>query len=295
VVSNYSYFWYGGTGNNDGAVATSTFTSPRVLAIDSADNLYVYGSAFTSSSISYTGLRKISSAGVVSSIRDVTTSGGLVAAGNSGYGIAVDSTTSTLYVAQSGSIMRGVPVPTLTSANSVTLEKDVVYGASSPAYTAVFASGSGVTGLGTYTATTLPAGLTFDAATQQITGTPTATGTTTVTLGATDSYGTGTNTLTIIVATKPGVPTLSSTTASATQVSVAFSAGTTGGSAITGYTVTASPVGGVPARACCIGAAIVFLIDTFGARDGSMSSSITDLRIFGAPPHWNGFAAVGGV
>ena len=29
VVSDYSYFWYGGTGNNDGAVASATFTNPR--------------------------------------------------------------------------------------------------------------------------------------------------------------------------------------------------------------------------------------------------------------------------
>ena len=57
VVSDYSYFWYGGTGNNDGAVASATFTYPRSIAIDSANNLYVYGSSFTSSSTSYTGLR----------------------------------------------------------------------------------------------------------------------------------------------------------------------------------------------------------------------------------------------
>jgi hypothetical protein len=218
-VSDDSYYWYkdqfdSNFVNNDGSVASATFTSPRTITIDSANNLYVYGSAFTG----YTGLRKISSAGVVSSIRDVASPAVLSPSGNSGYGIAVDSINSTLYVAQSGSIMRGVPVPTLTSATSVTLEKDVAYSAGSPAYTAVFSSAG--TGLGTYTATTLSAGLVIDAATGLITGTPTATGTTTVTLGATDSNGTGTNTLTIIVATKPGVPTGVTPTASVGQVSV---------------------------------------------------------------------------
>ncbi len=59
-----------------------------------------------------------------------------------------------------------------------------------------------------FTATPLPAGLTLNAATGVITGTPSATGTTSVLLGAVNSTGTGNATLTITVAAAGVAPTV---------------------------------------------------------------------------------------
>lgn len=55
----------------------------------------------------------------------------------------------------------------------------------------------------TYAATELPAGLTVNPATGAISGTPTADGTTSVTISATNASGTGTASLSIVIATTP--------------------------------------------------------------------------------------------
>jgi|GEM_PF-1170535 PKD repeat protein len=63
-----------------------------------------------------------------------------------------------------------------------------------------------------YTATGLPAGLSINAATGAINGTPTAAGVSVVTLGAANGTGTGTATLTLTVAAAGAVPVITSTT-----------------------------------------------------------------------------------
>lgn len=99
----------------------------------------------------------------------------------------------------------------------------------------------------------LPAGLTLNASTGRISGTPTgaqSTGTYTVTASRSSVYGLQARssiTLTLDVIDVPGAPTIGMATAGDGSASVAFTAPTsTGGSAITGYTVTSSP-GGITA------------------------------------------------
>jgi hypothetical protein len=95
----------------------------------------------------------------------------------------------------------------------------------------------------------LPAGLTLNASTGVISGTPTSTAVnTTYTITATDANGdteTGTFSTQVILPTEPGAPTIGIATATGqTTATVSFTApSSTGGSTITGYSVIASPGG----------------------------------------------------
>lgn len=93
------------------------------------------------------------------------------------------------------------------------------------------------TGPITYDATNLPAGLSFDAGTQQITGNPTAAGTYNITLTATNAGGTATETLVLTVGTPPTIT--SPLTASGTA-GVQFSTYTVDGTGTPEITYSAS-------------------------------------------------------
>ena len=92
-----------------------------------------------------------------------------------------------------------------------------------------------------YEATGLPAGLTVNSGTGLISGKPTAAGTSTVTLSATNSTGTGSATLTLTIALPKPVIT-SATTASGT-VGIAFSYQITGSNSPTSHGATGLPAG----------------------------------------------------
>jgi hypothetical protein len=107
---------------------------------------------------------------------------------------------------------------------------------------------SGGTGPYTYAVTNgaLPAGLSLNSSTGEISGTPTAVETASFTITATDANSvTGSANYAMTVdASVPGAPTIGSATAGDTQATVSFTApASDGGAAITGYTVTASPGG----------------------------------------------------
>ncbi len=93
----------------------------------------------------------------------------------------------------------------------------------------------------TYTATPLPAGLTVSATTGLISGTPTAAGTFTVVLGATNSGGTGTSALTLIVVAP--APVITSIAAASGRVGSAFGYTISATNSPTSFTATGLPAG----------------------------------------------------
>ncbi|MVA23104.1 putative Ig domain-containing protein [Agrobacterium vitis] len=96
------------------------------------------------------------------------------------------------------------------------------------------------------TSGTLPAGLSLNTSTGEISGTPTAAANTSFTVTATDANSaTGSASYSLAVAADlPGAPTIGTASAGDTQATVSFTApANDGGAAITSYTVTASPGG----------------------------------------------------
>ncbi|HUR58776.1 MAG TPA: putative Ig domain-containing protein, partial [Opitutaceae bacterium] len=89
----------------------------------------------------------------------------------------------------------------------------------------------------------LPGGLSLNAASGVLSGTPTAAGTFNGVVTATNAGGTATQSFSIVIAaTVPGAPTIGAATPGNSQASIAFSApASNGGATITGYTATCTP------------------------------------------------------
>ncbi len=90
-------------------------------------------------------------------------------------------------------------------------------------------------------ATGLPAGLSINSATGLVSGAPTATGTSTVTLNASNSAGTGSATLTLSI--NPAVPVITSASTASGTVGVAFSYQITASNSPTSFGATGLPAG----------------------------------------------------
>jgi Putative Ig domain len=93
-----------------------------------------------------------------------------------------------------------------------------------------------------FSASPLPANLTFNWVTGEISGTPSEAATTVVSLGASNAGGTGTATLTITVAAPP-VPNISSTTTASGVVGTAFSYQIEASNSPTSFSATGLPAG----------------------------------------------------
>jgi hypothetical protein len=92
-----------------------------------------------------------------------------------------------------------------------------------------------------YNATGLPAGLSVNTSTGAITGIPTTSGTSSVTISATNANGTGSATLTVTIAT--GAPSITSSTSASGTVGSAFSYQITASNSPTSYNATGLPGG----------------------------------------------------
>jgi len=92
-----------------------------------------------------------------------------------------------------------------------------------------------------FSATSLPAGLSVNTSTGAISGTPTTAATSNVTLGATNVAGTGTATLTLTVTSAK--PVITSATTASGQVGVAFTYQITASNNPTSFSATSLPAG----------------------------------------------------
>lgn len=221
----------GVAGSADGTGSAARFNYPWGVAVDSAGNIYV------ADWYNHT-IRKITSSGVVTTLSGlVGVAGSSDGAGSTARfynptGVAVDSG-GTVYVADTNNstIRRGVlPLAVITSPTIASGTAGQAF-----AYTATF-SGAPTS----YSATGLPSGLSIDAASGVISGTPNSAGTYIITLRATNGAGTSSTTfiLTIVAAALGEVPTR------LTNLSVRIGAGTGDSTLIVGFVVGGSATSG---------------------------------------------------
>lgn len=94
-----------------------------------------------------------------------------------------------------------------------------------------------------YSATGLPSGLSINTSTGAITGTPTVSGTSSVTISATNSWGTGSAVLALSIASGVSAPVVTSALTASGTVGSAFSYSITGSNSPTSYGATGLPAG----------------------------------------------------
>ena len=203
-------------------VVTSTLTSNGVQG--TAFSYQIVGSN-NPTSFNATGLP----AGLV-----VNTSTGVI----SGTPTAVGTTNVTISAINSGGTGSATLAITIAQAPPVIASALTASGVSGTSFNYQITATNSPT---SFTASTLPAGLTFSTSTGKISGTPTATGSTSVTIGATNSGGTGTATLVITVAQPP--PVISSTLTATGTVGTAFSYQIAASNSPTSYSASGLPTG----------------------------------------------------
>ena len=171
-------------------------------------------------------------------------------------GLTFDATTHTVSgtPTSSGTVNVDITATNFMGSDTKTLVIEITQPTAAPVITSVLTDNATVneaynytltasgTGPITYNATNLPTGLSFDPATQQITGSPTAAGTYNINLSATNAGGTTNETLVLTVGTPPLVtsPLTASGTAGVQFTTYTFTAS---GSPTISYSVASLPQG----------------------------------------------------
>jgi hypothetical protein len=152
------------------------------------------------------------------------------------------------------------PSPVITSAGSASAT-------AASAFSYQITASNGPTG---FSAVGLPPGLTLNATSGAITGTPTAAGTSAITLGASNANGTGHATLTLtVVPLSAAAPVITSTLSASTMVGTAFTYQITASNNPTGFSATGLPTG-------------LTLNAATGAITGTASAAGTSTVVIGA-------------
>jgi len=168
----------------------------------------------------------------------VNTSNGLIsgtptAAGSSTVALSATNSGGTGNATLSLTIAPSASAPAITSATTTT-------GKVGTAFSYQITASNSPTSFG---ATGLPAGLSVNASTGLISGTPSAAGTSTVTLSATNSGGTGNATLSLTIAPSTSAPAITSATTASGKAGTAFSYQITATNSPTSYGATGLPAG----------------------------------------------------
>ncbi len=220
----------GGTGN---ATLTLTVTAAHPVITSATSASGTVGSAFSYQITATNSPTSYSAAGLPAGL-SVNTATGLIS------GTPTSAATSTVTPRATNSAGTGSATLTL----SITAAHPVITSATSAGGTVGSAFSYQITATNSatsYSATGLPAGLSVNTSTGLISGTPTSAGTSTVTLGATNSGGTGDATLTLTITA--AAPVITSATSAGGTVGIAFSYQITVTNSPTSYSATGLPAG----------------------------------------------------
>jgi hypothetical protein len=219
--------------NQSSATASGSGASPVITSSTSASGSV--GSAFSYQITASNSPTSFSASGLPSGLSVNTTTGAIT-------GTPTATGTSTVTIGATNANGTGSAPLTLTiSAGSapVITSSTSASGAVGSAFSYQITASNSPT---SYSATGLPSGLSVSTTTGAITGTPAASGTSSVTIGATNSIGTGTATLTLTISVA-GAPVITSSTSASGTVGTAFSYQITASNSPTSYSASGLPAG----------------------------------------------------
>jgi hypothetical protein len=227
-----------GTGTGTTTLTLSVVAAGVAPTITSATSASAtVGTAFTYQITASNSPTSFNATGLPTGLHVNTTSGAITGtpttAGTSSVTLSATNGTGTGTTTLTLSVVAAVVAPTITSATSASATVGAVFTYQITANNNPIA----------FSSSGLPLGLSFNATSGMITGTPTASGTSSVTMGATNASGTGTATLTLMVNAAGFIPLITSATAASATVGSTFIYQITAGNGPTTYNATGLPAG----------------------------------------------------